>query len=311
MNKFKPKIRVFGVGGSGSNTVSRMKKHQIKGIDLVSINTDIQDLRKKKADIKLEIGYETTQGLGTGMDISLAREAVEESQEKIKELLEDLDMVFLTGGLGGGTATGALPLIAEMAQEMGVLTIVVVTQPFTFEGAQRKKLATIGLKNLRPHADTLLVIPNDKLLNLEEDLGVREAFQRCDEILKRAIQSISDLLIASGQINIDFADLKSVMEDAGPAMFGMGKAHGKDRISKAVEEALNCPLLGFSISGAQGALFNIASRGDLEVGEFKEASEKIKEKLKPKADLVFGTSIDKKLKSGEVRITLIATGVKK
>lgn len=311
MANTRPQIRVLGVGGSGSNTVSRMKKHQIKGIDLVSINTDIQDLRKKKADIKLEIGYKTTRGLGTGMNLKLARKAVEESEDKIEELLEGLDMIFLTGGLGGGTATGALPLIAEMAQEKDILTVAVVTTPFSFEGAQRKKLATIGLKNLRSSVDTLLVIPNDKLLEMEDDLGVREAFKKCDEILRRAIQGISDLLVASGQVNIDFADLKSVMENAGEALFGMGTARGRNRIQKAVEQAITCPLLGFSISGARGALFNIASHGDLQVGEFKKASQLIKEQLQPGSNLVFGTSVDKKLKSGQIRITLIATGVNK
>ncbi len=483
------KIKVIGVGGSGSNALARMKKYQIRGVKLIAINTDVQDLRKKRADQKIQIGHFLTQGTGAGMRPSIGKMAAEKSSSIIRENLRGADMVFITCGLGGGclqggslismgnrgqkridslsigeevyslsaagmskrqvlaaakvgekltqelrtktrsisastdhpflkldsrkkqenglflvwtelknlqrgdkvvvqkkeideeisilnpafpeqtffnslksnlvfagkekekfqkyfafdqieaigearreevydltiegshnfiangflvhnTGSGAAPVIAKIAKEEGALTIGVVTLPFTFEGAQRKRIATRALEQVKSKVDTLLVIPNDRLLKvIDKKSSVREAFSICDQVLKNAIQGISDLIVSSGAVNIDFASLRAVMENAGQALFGMGTATGKRRVEKAVAEAIHSPLLDFSFRGASGALMNVASGGDLSLGELKKASQLISAHLRQQAELVFGTSIDKSLKRGQIRITVIATGV--
>jgi cell division protein FtsZ len=482
------KIKVVGVGGSGSNALARMKKYQIQGVKLIAVNTDVQDLRKKSADQKIQIGHSLTQGTGSGMRPSVGKMAAEKSSSIIRENLRGADMVFITCGLGGGclqgnslismgdhelkridsltigeevcslstngmskkqvlaavkvgekltrelktrtrsvnastdhpflklnsqkeedilslvwtelenlqrgdivvvqkeeigekissldstlseqalfdslksnlvlkgkekekfrkyftfnkikligeakkeevydltiegshnfiangflvhnTGSGAAPVIARIAKEEGALTIGVVTLPFSFEGAQRKRIATHALEQIRSKVDTLLVIPNDRLLKvMDKKASVREAFSICDQVLKNAIQGISDLIVSSGAVNIDFASLRAVMENAGQALFGMGTATGKGRIERAVAEAIRSPLLDFSFHGAGGALMNVASAGDLSLGELKKASQLISAHLRREAELVFGTSIDKSLKSGQIRITVIATRV--
>ena len=483
------KIKVVGVGGSGSNALARMKKYQIRGVKLIAINTDVQDLRKKSADQKIQIGHSLTQGTGSGMRPSVGKTAAEKSSSIIRENLRGADMVFITCGLGGGclqgnslismgdhelkridsltireevcslstngmskkqvlaavkvgekltrelktktrsvnastdhpflkldprkekedilslawtelenlqrgdmvvvrkeeiggkisnldsalseqalfdslksnlifkgeekekfqkyftfdkiesigearkekvydltiegshnfiangflvhnTGSGAAPVIARIAKEEGALTIGVVTLPFSFEGAQRKRIATHALEQIKSKVDTLLVIPNDRLLRvMDKKASVREAFSICDQVLKNAIQGISDLIVSSGAVNIDFASLRAVMENAGQALFGMGMATGKGRIERAVAEAIRSPLLDFSFHGAGGALMNVASGGDLSLGELKKASQLISAHLRREAELVFGTSIDKSLKSGQIRITVIATKV--
>jgi|AntAceMinimDraft_18_1070375.scaffolds.fasta_scaffold03877_7 cell division protein FtsZ len=483
------KIKVVGVGGSGSNALARMKKYQIQGVKLIAINTDVQDLRKKSADQKIQIGYSLTQGTGSGMRPSVGKMAAEKSSSIIRETLRGSDMVFITCGLGGGclggnslismgnhklkkidsltigeevyslsingmsrkkvletvkvgkkltqelktrtrsinastdhpflklnpqkeregflslawteleslqkgdmvvvqkeeirgeisnlnsvlseqalfdslksnlifkgeekeefqkyftfdkiesideakqeevydlavegshnfiangflvhnTGSGAAPVVARIAKEEGALTIGVVTLPFSFEGAQRKRIATHALERIKSKVDTLLVIPNDRLLKImDKKASVHEAFLACDQILKNAIQGISDLIVSSGAVNIDFASLRAVMENAGQALFGMGMATGKKRIERAIAEAIRSPLLDFSFSGAGGALMNVASGGDLSLGELKMASQLISTHLRQEAELVFGTSIDRSLKSGQIRITVIATKV--
>lgn len=308
MRKNKPKIKVIGIGGSGSNTVSRMAECNIQGIELVAVNTDVQNLRSAKADIKVQIGKETTRGLGTGMNYRLGRIAAQESKEELSELVKDADMVFITCGLGGGTGTGASPIISELAKKAGALTIAVVTEPFSFEGIQRKKIAKKGLKQLREKVDTLLVIPNDKLLKIKDkNITLKEAFWLCDEVLREAVQGISELIVKRGIVNLDFADIRSVMEDSGPAIFGMGKATGSNRATTAALRAINSPLLDVSIKGAKNILFNV-SASDLTLFEINTVAKIITQNAGQQAKIIFGATKDKNLKKGELKVTIIATG---
>jgi len=306
------KIKVVGIGGGGSNAISRMKKSTIEGVELIAINCDVQDLQKTKAHIKLRIGTHLTKGLGAGMNPEIGKKSAQESKNEIMEVLRDADMVFITAGLGGGTGSGAGPVVAEIAKSLKALVIGVVTTPFSFEGEWRKEIAKKALDELENKVDTLLVIPNDRILSqVEKETTVKEAFLKCDEVLRQAVESISDLITLPGIVNVDFADIKSIMKDGGRAFFGQGISKGEKRIEKAMEGAINSPLLDFSIKGAKGVLFNVAGGEDLTLKEIETAAEVITEKIHPKAKVIFGAVIDKTLKKGEVKVTVIATGVER
>ncbi len=304
-----PKIKVIGVGGSGGNAVSRMFECQIRGVDLIAVNTDVQDIQRVKAHQKIRIGKRLTEGLGTGMNPDLGRRAALENRKELNEVLKGSDMVFVTCGLGGGTGSGASPVIAEIAKQLGALTIAVVTKPFSFEGLQRIKTAQKSLEALKNKVDTLLTIPNDKLLSrADKETTLIKAFWTCDEVLRQAVQGISDLIVLPGIVNVDFADVKAIMKGSGQALFGMGKARGENRIEQAVEQALNSSLLDFSIEGAKGVLFNVSGGKDLGLKEIDVAAKMITKNIKPKAKVIFGAVQDNRLQPGEVKITVIATG---
>jgi cell division protein FtsZ len=313
MKKNRPKIKVIGIGGSGNNAISRMAKCNISGIELIIANTDVQDLKKSLADKKLQIGKKITQGLGAGMNYGIGRAAAKESKEEISEILKNSDLVFIACGLGGGTGTGAAPIFAEISKSSGALTIAIVTEPFSFEGAQRKKIAKKGVKDLKDQVDTLLVIPNDKLLKTKEpnDISLVDAFWACDEVLREAVQSISDLIVKPGIINLDFADAKAIMKDSGPAIFGTGRAEGPKRAMIAALRAINSPLLSFSIQGAKSVLFNVSGADDLTLFEVNTVAKIITQSIDPKAKIIFGAIKDKTLKKGEIKVTLMATGFKR
>lgn len=303
------KIKVVGVGGSGSNAVSRMMKCKIKGVELIAVNADAQDLQKTRSHRKVRIGKKITKGLGAGMNPEVGREAAEEQREDITEVLKDSDIVFVTCGLGGGTGSGAAPIIAEIAREQGALTIAVVTKPFSFEGNQRMEIAQNSLRRLKDRVDTLITISNDKLLSvLEPKTTVNSAFWFCDEILRQAVQGISDLIVLPGIINIDFADVKSIMKNSGSALFGMGKARGPERAKEAARKALNSPLLDVSCKGAKGVLFNVSGTRDISLSEIDEVAKIITQEISPEAKIIFGAIQDEKLKKGEIKVTVVATG---
>ena len=303
------KIKVIGVGGSGSNTISRMKKSKIKGIELIVINTDAQDLSRAKADLKLRIGRKTTRGLGTGMNPEIGRISALENQKEISEILKGSDMVFVTGGEGGGTCSGAAPIVAEAARESGALTIAVVTKPFSFEGQIRARIAENGIKKLKEKVDALISISNDKLLStLDLNISLLNAFLICDDILRQAVQGISDLILLPGIINVDFADVRAIMASSGSALFGSGKAQGEDRIEKAALAAVNSPLLDISMKGAKGVLFNVSGGKDISLIEIDQAAKVITREINPEAKVIFGVVQNEKLKKGEIKITIIATG---
>ena len=303
------KIKVVGVGGSGSNAVSRMMKCRIRGVELIVINADDQDLQKAKAHRKVRIGKELTKGLGTGMDPETGREAAEEQREEIQEVLKDSDIVFITCGLGGGCGSGASPIVAEISKKQGALTIAVVTKPFSFEGIQRMEIAQNSLRKLRDKIDTLITISNDKLLSvLEAKTTVSNAFWLCDEILRQAVQGISDLIVLPGIINIDFADVKAIMKDSGSALFGIGKAKGQERAKEAARKALNSPLLDISYKGAKGVLFNVSGGKDISLSEVDEVAKIITQEVSPEAKVIFGAIQDEKLGKGEIKVTVVTTG---
>lgn len=303
------KIKVIGVGGAGSNTLSRMMKCHIQGVDLIALNTDTQDLQKTRANLKIRIGKELTKGLGTGMNPERGRRAAEENKEEIQEVLKDTDMVFITAGFGGGTGTGAVPVISEMAKNAGILTIVVVTKPFSFEGNQRIEIAEQGLVRLKEKTDALIAIPNDSLLSrVDKNTTLISAFWLCDEILRQAVQGISDLILVPGLINVDFADVKAIMKNSGQALFGIGKGKGERKVENAIKEALGSPLGDFSLRGAKGVLFNVSGGDDLSLAEINEAAEIITKNINPGAKVIFGAVQDKELAKEEIKITIIATG---
>lgn len=303
------RIRVIGVGGSGTNAINHMINSKVQGVDFIAINTDAQDLHHSKAKKKIHIGKNLTRGLGTGMNPELGRRAAEETKEEIHEAIKGSDMVFVTGGMGGGTGTGAAPIVAQIARESGALTIGIVTKPFGFEGQQRARLAREGSDNLKKEVDALITIPNDRLLTtVKKDTGIKSAFAMCDDILKQAVEGISDLITTPGIINVDFADIRAVMESAGSALMGMGMAAGEGRAAKAAQEAIHSPLLDVSISGATGVLFAIAGGDDLSMLEVQEAANAITDSVDPDARIIFGAISDDSLKKGQVKITVIATG---
>ncbi len=302
------RIKVLGIGGSGKNAINHMINSRVKGVDFVAINTDSQDLHQVQAKQKIHIGKNLTRGLGAGMNPELGKRAVEETKEEVQEAVKGADMVFVTYGLGGGTGTGAGPIVARVAKEMGALTVAVVTKPFFFEGQQRMKLADVGLEELRQAVDATIVIPNDRLLSsITKETSAKHAFAMCDDVLKSAVEGISDLITTPGIINIDFADIKAIMADAGSALMGIGTATGEKRAEEAAKMAINSPLLEVSINGAKGVLFSIAGGEDLGMFEIQDAAKIITESVDPNAKIIFGTVKDEKLKKGEVKITVIAS----
>ena len=303
------KIKVVGIGGSGCNAISRMMKCKIQGVELIALNTDAQDVQKTRAHQKLRIGKKITQGLGTGMNPEVGKKAALESREKISEILKGSDMVFITYGTGGGTGTGAGPVVAEIAKSQRALTVAVVTKPFSFEGVCRKKISEAGIRKLKEKVDTLVVIQNDKLLEiLDQKTTISNAFWICDDILRQAVQGISDLITLSGIINVDFADVKVVMKNSGTALFGVGKAKGEKRAETAARLALNSPLLDVSCKGAKGVLFNVSGNKDVALSEIEEVAKVITQEVNPEAKVIFGAVQDEKLKKGEIKVTVIATG---
>jgi len=308
--KKSAKIKVVGVGGSGSNAISRMMKSQIQGVDLIAINADLQDLQKTQADLKIQIGKELTKGLGSGMNPKIGELAAKESKEEISKALKGSDIVFITGGFGGGTGTGASPVVAGIAKKEGALTIAVVTKPFSFEGIPRKKIAERGLENLKNQVDSLMIIPNDKLLKMVDDkISVSSAFYICDEILRQAVQGISDLISLPGIVNVDFADLKTVMKNSGSAIFGVGRGRGENRVQEAINSALRSPLLeDISLKGGKAVLINVSGGKDLTLSEIQNAVEMIRADLDPRVKLIFGAVEDKRLEEGEIKIAIFITG---
>jgi len=303
------RIRVIGIGGSGKNAVNHMVNSKVKGVDFVVVNTDAQDLQQSAAKTKIHIGKNLTRGLGAGMNPAIGRRAAEETQSEIQDTLRGSDMVFIAGGMGGGTGTGAAPIVAKIAKESGALTVAVVTKPFSFEGQQRMRLAEQGLEELRKEVDALIVIPNDRLLAVvDRDTTVRSAFAMCDEVLRQAVEGVSDLITTPGSINLDFADIKAVMEDAGSALMGVGVASGEKRAEEAARAAINSPLLDISITGAKGVLLSIAGGEDLGLLEVQAAAQIVTESIDKNAKVIFGSSKDERLRKGEIRVTVIATG---
>jgi cell division protein FtsZ len=303
------RIRVVGVGGSGGNTINHMVTTHVEGVDFIAINSDAQDLHKSKAKKKIHIGKTLTRGLGTGMNPDIGKQAADETREDIQDALKGSDMIFVTCGMGGGTGTGAAPIVAKIARELGALTVGVVTRPFAFEGQQRMRLAEQGLTELRKAVDALIIIPNDKLLQIvSRDTGIKNAFAMCDDILKQAVEGISDLITQTGIINVDFADVRSIMANAGSALMGIGVAMGDKRAELAAKAAINSPLLEVSITGAKGVLFSIAGGDDLGMLEVQDAANVITEAIDPDAKVIFGAVTDESLKKGQVRVTVIATG---
>jgi len=315
MKEIKPefetyaRIKVVGVGGGGNNAISRMMEANLKGIDFIAINTDAQDLHHCKVTEKLHIGKNLTRGLGAGMNPDVGRQAAEENKDELQDALKGSDMVFVTCGLGGGTGTGAAPIIAEAAKEAGALTVAVVTKPFAFEGLQRKRIAEEGLENLKNQVDTIITIPNDKILSaIDKKILLLDSFKIADDILLQGVQGISDLITTPGIVNVDFADVKAIMENTGPSLMGIGRASGENRAAEAAKQAINSPLLELSIDGAKGVLFNVSGGADLTMMEINEAADIITESIDPDAKVIFGAITDENLKKGEVKITVIATG---
>lgn len=303
------RIRVVGTGGSGNNAINHMINSGVKGVEFIAINTDAQDLHHSPAKKKIHIGKNLTRGLGAGGNHEIGRRAADETREEILEALKGSDMVFIAGGMGGGTGTGANPVVASIARELGALTVGVVTKPFGFEGQARLRNAEQGIEDLKKEVDALIVIPNDRLLAVvDRDTSVSNAFAMCDDILRQAVEGISDLITTPGIINVDFADIRSVMENSGSALMGIGVSAGDNRAVEAAEAAINSPLLEISISGAKGVLFAIAGGDDLGMLEIQDAAKVITDSIDPNARVIFGTIKDDKLKKNEIKVTVIATG---
>ncbi|GAA0860997.1 cell division protein FtsZ [Paraclostridium tenue] len=302
------KIKVIGVGGGGNNAVNRMVEAQLKGVEFIAVNTDKQALYTSKAEYKIQVGEKLTRGLGAGANPEVGKKSAEESKDEIIKVLEGADMVFVTAGMGGGTGTGAAPVVAQLAKEMGILTVGVVTKPFAFEGKVRMKNAEQGIKDLKTKVDTLITIPNDRLLQIvQKNTSMLEAFSIADDVLKQGIESISDLIAAPGLINLDFADVQSIMKEKGLAHMGMGKAQGENRAIEAATQAIQSPLLETSIKGAKGVLLNITGGANLGLFEINEASTLVQESCDSEANIIFGATIKEDLKDDLV-ITVIATG---
>jgi cell division protein FtsZ len=301
-------IKVVGVGGGGSNAVNRMIEAGLRGCEFIAVNTDAQALLMSEADQKLHIGTRTSRGLGAGADPQIGEEAAGESRDEIKEALKGADMVFITAGEGGGTGTGGAPIIGHVAHELGALTVGVVTRPFGFEGRRRAEQAQTGIKNLREEVDTLIVIPNDRLLQVvEKRTSVMEAFRMADDVLRQGVQGITDLITIPGLVNLDFADVRTIMNDAGSALMGIGEAEGESRAAEAARIAVSSPLLEASVEGATGILLNITGGSDLGLFEVNEAAEVVTGAADPNANVIFGAVIDDNI-AGNVRVTVIATG---
>ena len=302
------RIMVIGIGGSGKNAVNHMINSKVKGVSFICMNTDTQDLHHSLAEKKIHIGKNLTKGLGAGMDPEIGKKAAEETKSEIQDVIKGADMIFLACGMGGGTGTGAAPIVARAAREQGILTVAVTTKPFFFEGNHRMKLAEKGIEELAKEVDAIIVIPNDKLLQLaEKNTNFKDAFIRADDVLRQAVEGISDLITTPGVLNVDFADIKAVMANAGSALMGIGTSSGEKRAEKAALAAINSPLLEVSIHGAKGVLFAISGGDDLTINEIQEAAKIITESIDKDAKVIFGTIHDEKLKKGELKVTVIAT----
>jgi len=302
------RIKVIGVGGSGKNALNHMINSKVKSVEFICMNTDTQDLHNSLAEKKIHIGKNLTKGLGAGMDPEVGRKAAEETKSEIQDVIKGADMVFIACGMGGGTGTGAAPTVARAAKEQGILTVAVVTKPFFFEGNFRTKIAEKGIEDLAKEVDAIIIIPNDKLLQIsDKNTNFKNAFATCDDVLRQAVEGISDLITTPGIINVDFADIRAIMSDAGSALMGIGSASGEKRAEKAALQAINSPLLEVSINGAKGVLFAISGGEDITIHEIQEAAKIITESIDKDAKVIFGTIHDDKLKKGELKVTVIAT----
>jgi len=302
------RIKVIGIGGSGKNALNHMITNKVRGVEFICMNTDTQDLHHSLAEKKIHIGKNLTKGLGAGMNPEIGKKAAEETKAEIQDVIKGSDMVFIACGMGGGTGTGAAPTIARASKEQGILTVAVVTKPFFFEGNHRMKIAENGLTDLAKEVDAIIVIPNDKLLQIsDKNTNFKDAFATCDDVLRQAVEGISDLITTPGIINVDFADIKAIMSDAGSALMGIGSASGEKRAEKAALMAINSPLLEVSINGAKGVLFAISGGDDITIHEIQEAAKIITESIDKDAKVIFGTIHDNKLKKGELKVTVIAT----
>ena len=303
-----PPIKVVGVGGGGCNAVNRMINEEVPGVEFVGVNTDAQALARCEASVRIRIGDKLTKGLGVGSDPEKGRRAAEESREEITDALRGAEMVFITAGMGGGTGTGASPEVAQAARETGALTVAIVTKPFSFEGAKRREQAEEGIAALRDQVDTLIVIPNDRLLDVcGPEVTVEEGFRAADDVLRQGIQGISDLITLPGEINLDFADVRRIMQEAGPALLAIGRASGENRAAEAAREAVSSPLLDVTIDGATGVLYNVTGARNLGLHELHAAARVIADIVSPQAEIIFGTTIDPSM-GDEVKVTVIATG---
>ncbi len=307
--KPKVKIKIIGIGGAGGNILTRMYKKKADGVDFVAVNTDTQGLHFTKADEKINIGLNITRGLGAGMDPEIGRKSAEESSKEIAEMLGTPDLIFITSGLGGGTGSGAAPIISKIAKETGAIVVAVVTKPFFFEGPKRMEIAETAWEQLYQNVDSMITINNDRIFNvIDKDTPILDAFKQIDEILKQGVQGISDLINFPGLINLDFANLKTILKNSGESIIGIGKAVGKDRAVKAAKAAIESPLLDLSIKGASRILFNISGQSDLSLSEITEAARIITDSAAKDAKIIFGASYDNELKNGEIKITVIAGG---
>jgi cell division protein FtsZ len=302
------RLKVVGVGGGGSNAINRMIDAGLGGVEFIAVNTDAQALALCNAPVRVRVGNNTTRGLGSGGDPNIGAKAAEESREELRSVLEDADMVFVTAGMGGGTGTGAAPIVAQIARDAGALTVAVVTRPFSFEGVRRARAADEGLKKLAAQVDTLIVIQNDRLLQLvDRRVPLQKAFNVADDILRQGIQGISELITVPGLINMDFADVRTIMAHGGAALMAVGHASGEERALAAAQQAITSPLLDITISGAKGVLFNVTGGEDLALFEVNQAAELIRQTASPDANIIFGAVIDEKMR-GQIQITVIATG---
>jgi cell division protein FtsZ len=302
------KIKVIGLGGGGSNAITRMVREEIQGVEFIAMNTDAQALAVTEAPTRIQLGEKLTKGLGVGGDHTLGQRAAEENRDELRELVSGADMIFITSGMGGGTGTGAAPVIAEIAKQSGALTIAVVTKPFSFEGVHRTQVASEGITRLLGKVDTLIIIPNDRLLALcDQKTGVDSAFKLADDVLRHGVQAIAEVITTPGLINLDFADVKAIMKDAGPAWMSMGRGSGQNRAIDAAKEALASPLLDVSINGSKAVLFNVVGGSSLTLFEVNEAADVIRQAVDPEANIIFGVAHDPSM-DNDVRITLVATG---
>ena len=303
-------IKVVGIGGGGGNAVSRMSRDFMRGVEFIAINTDHQDLDHCSVRRKIYIGRNLTRGLGTGMNPEIGRQAAEENRSEIAEVLNGADLIFIAAGLGGGTGTGAAPVVAEIAKQSGALTIAFVTKPFDFEGSQRDRIAQEGVNKLREKVDALMVVPNDRIFSvISKDTPLLKAFAAIDDVLKNALEGIVEVIVSPGIINLDFADVRSIMDNAGTAVIGLGIASGQERAAEAVRQAINSPLLEISAEGAKGVLLGISGGGDMKMNEINEAAKLVKQAIDPGAKIIFGAYRDRKLRPNQIKVTLIATGI--
>ncbi|MBU0647896.1 cell division protein FtsZ [Patescibacteria group bacterium] len=301
------RIKVVGIGGAGGSALNRMVESKLKGVDFVAVNSDLQALNKNLAETKVQIGKDLTRGLGCGADPERGRMSAEENKDEIYEELREVEMVFVTAGMGGGTGTGAIPVVAGIAKELGALTVAVVTKPFAFEGQRRMKLAEAGIEELRKNVDTLIIIPNDRLLQVvDKKTSLMDAFQVVDDVLRQGVKGITDLITQHGLINLDFADVKAIMQDSGTALMGIGHGTGESRAIEAARAAIDSPLLEISIDGARGILMNVTGGADMGMYEIDEAAKTVAEAADPDANIIFGAVIDETMQ-GEIRITVVAT----